>query len=71
MMAGLSQILTWPSPVAASILYVPYFGQMLPYTVPATPADIHRAPSVNLVAMLGPIGLLQHLWIIWEFLITG
>ena len=26
---------------------------------------------MNLVTLLGPMGLLQHVWVLWELLVTG
>lgn len=73
-----SQITNWPQIIPASLAYLTFFGDMLHCIVPpeVSPQDINpRMTSLllrlNLVEVLAPLGLVQHLWAIWEMVITG
>jgi hypothetical protein len=70
-----SQILQWPEPIPGKSFLLPLCGDYLSYSV-AERADLFQGPgpgrgqlslhpvlaSLNLMSLLGPHGLLQHLW---------
>jgi hypothetical protein len=73
------QIQQWPMPFPDTVVYFHFFGEMIPYAIPA---DIlanfvtnltmtSLLSSVNLISLLGPLALVQHIWTIWEWLVTG
>lgn len=71
--AFFSQILQWPEPIPGKSFLLPLCGDYLTYSV-AESADLFQGPgrsqlslhpvlaSLNLMSLLGPHGLLQHLW---------
>ena len=74
--AFFSQILQWPDPVPGKTFLLPLCGDNLTYSV-AESGDLFQGPgpgrggqlslhpvlaSLNLMSLLGPHGLLQHLW---------
>lgn len=80
---AIGQIDLWPVPAPGIIVYLSFFGEMLHHTMPST-AEIFNTYTaggnisfhiglngINLVSLFGPLGLIQHLWTIWEILVTG
>jgi hypothetical protein len=79
--------LQWPSPKAGIIIRIPFYGEMIDFVVPFndktfdnknirsfllnTSLDSGLYNSINLVSVLGPCGLLDHIWTLWEMMITG
>lgn len=62
--------------------YLHSFGDILTYTIPAyiqdtytytpnIPFHLDPAHGINLVSLLGPLGLLQHVWVLWEMMVMG
>jgi len=79
LMAGFGQFHMWPRPARNFGFSLPFLGEMLQYS---TPQDMYARDGinlnlgsafdgVNLVSMFGPLGILQHIWVLWEMVITG
>ncbi len=79
-MAGFGQLDMWPTPLPGTNLSMPFFGEMLQFSIPRD--NIYAQDGVNmnfgtifdgfnLVSMLGPLGLIQHIWSLWEMVIKG
>lgn len=76
---GFGQVMLWPQPQLDSSVYFPFLGEMLQYKIlpdvwQTLYCDVTLSPAqwpANLVALFGPLGLLKHLWVVWEFLVTG
>lgn len=79
LMTGYAQIAVWPAPKPGTQMYLHFLGELLQYTVAHDVLTTYGAnlslssafASMNLVTMLGPLGLLQHVWVLWELLVTG
>lgn len=79
LMAAMSQTNIWPLPCPGSIMYLNFFGEMLNYVVPNDLLNDYSTNlnfrsvllSINLVSVFGPLGLLQHIWALWELLVMG
>lgn len=78
-MVAFGQLALWPNPKADTYMSLPFLGEMLCYSIPS---DIYSpgrcnlslgsaCDSINIVSMLSPLGLLQHVWTLWELVITG
>ena len=78
-MTGYAQIAVWPRPKPGTQMYLHFLGELLQYSVAHDVISTYGAnlslatafASMNLVTMLGPLGLLQHVWVLWELLVTG
>lgn len=78
-MTGFAQIAVWPRPKPGTQMYLHFLGELLQYSVAHDVIATYGAnlslatafSSMNLVTMLGPLGLLQHVWVLWELLVTG
>jgi hypothetical protein len=79
LMTGFAQIAVWPAPKPGTQMYLHFLGELLQYSVAHDILSTYGAnlslssafASMNLVTMLGPLGLLQHVWVLWELLVTG
>lgn len=79
LMTGFAQIAVWPAPKPGTQMYLHFLGELLQYTVAHDVLTTYGAnlslstafSSMNLVTMLGPLGLLQNVWVLWELLVTG
>lgn len=79
LMTGFAQIAVWPEPKPGTQMYLHFLGELLQYSVAHDVLTTYGAnlslstafASMNLVTMLGPLGLLQHVWVLWELLVTG
>jgi hypothetical protein len=78
-MTGFAQVAVWPRPKPGTQMYLHFLGELLQYSVAHDVLSTYGAnlslasafSSMNLVTMLGPLGLLQHVWVLWELLVTG
>lgn len=87
----------WPYPVSDTTHALPFYGNIIKFTVPAVPLyTIHPRDyflnhenkdellkhgglgggvglysSINLISVFDDIGLLPHVWTLWELLVTG
>ncbi len=76
---GYKELLAFPEPQSGQTMTLPFMGEMLQYNIPADlkPTYGHNlslaaaANSVNLVEKLAPLGLLNHIWELWELVATG
>jgi hypothetical protein len=76
---AVSQIELWPVPAPGIIVYLSFFGEMLHYMMPsdilttygANLSFHHALTDANLISLFGPLGLVQHIWTLWELLVTG
>lgn len=79
LMAAYGQLVVWPKPQRKMDFSLPFLGEMLQY---ATPYEIYAKDGVNLnlgvafdgvnlISMFAPLGLLQHIWMFWELVISG
>jgi len=76
---GYKELLAFPEPQPGQTMSCPFLGETLQYHLPVDvrPAYGHNlslaaaANSVNLVAKLAPLGLLNHIWELWELVATG
>jgi hypothetical protein len=79
LMTGFAQIAVWPHPKPGSQMYLHFLGELLQYTVAQDVLASYGVnlslatafASMNVVTLLGPLGLLQHIWGLWELIITG
>lgn len=79
LMTAFAQIGGWPLAVPGTQMYLHFFGELIQYTVPGDMLETFGAnlswadvfSSVNLISLLGPLGLVQHAWVLWELLVTG
>lgn len=79
LMVGFGQTAMWPVAKPGQRLYLHFLGEMLQYNVSSDALSTYGAnlsfnsvfTSINLVSLLGPYGLVQHLWILWELIIMG
>jgi hypothetical protein len=79
LMVGFGQIAVWPVPSPGASVYFPFYGESLHFSIASDIMSTYGAnlsliplfSSMNLVSILGPYGLLQHLWILWEMVATG
>eukprot|EP01035_Chromulina_nebulosa_P019498 gene19498-25389_t len=79
LMVSYSQIMSWPIPSRETALHLPFLGQILLYNMDKNLLTLMRTSvtlissqwSVNLITLFGPLGLLQHIWIFWELIVTG
>jgi len=77
--AGYSQILLWPAAVPGTTASLPFFGEIFKFPVPMDVQPAYGSNlslntafvSVSLVSKLGPVGLLQNIWALWELCATG
>jgi len=78
-MTGFAQVAVWPAPKPGTQMYLHFLGELLQYSVASDVLSTYGAnlslstafSSMNLVTMLGPLGLMQHVWVLWELLVTG
>lgn len=79
--------LQWPIPKPGTIIRIPFYGEMIDFVVPFNDKTINNKSirsfllnksldnglynSINLISVLGPCGLLDHIWTLWEMMITG
>lgn len=74
-----SQIGLWPAPMPGVLVYLHSFGGMLNHVIETDVlstfgANLSFGPvlqTINWVSLFGPLGLLQHIWTLWEILVTG
>lgn len=80
LMVAFGNIMCWPPGKPGHSMYMPYLGEMFEYYVPPdisstiNNAKVSLSSSfwmVNLVTLLGPLGLLQHLYVLWELVASG
>ncbi len=78
-LVAMSQVDLWPKPRQGALMYLIFFGDVLSYHVPSdllTFSVTNLSPAttlstLNLVSLFGPLGLLQHVWTLWELVVTG
>ena len=76
---GYTQLLTFPEPKIGQTMSCPFLGETLHYNPPADLKPAYgqnmslaaSANAVNLVSKLTPLGLLNHIWALWELVATG
>eukprot|EP00981_Chlorochromonas_danica_P003816 scaffold725_cov162-Ochromonas_danica.AAC.2 len=74
-----SQSVLWPPAIPGTLAYFHAFGDTLSHIVEADIASSFVAnmpltallSSLNLISVFGPLGLVQHIWSLWEILVTG
>ncbi len=79
LLVAFGQIEVWPAADPGATVYLHFFGDMMQFSVASDVlttfgSNLSFGPalaSVNLVALLGPLGLLQHVWALWELLVSG
>eukprot|EP01038_Epipyxis_sp_PR26KG_P007180 gene7180-9790_t len=79
LMVAFGQMALWPLAVPGSYAYMHFLGEMLQYNVASDVLTTFGANlsfnntfnSFNLVSLFGPLGFLQHIWILWELMVTG
>jgi hypothetical protein len=78
-MVAYGQIALWPPAEAGLNSLLHFLGETLQYNVSADTLSTYGVnvsfssafASINLVSLLGPLGLLQHIWTLWELMVTG
>lgn len=73
-----NQVSSWPPVSPRSFVNLNFLGDVLNFVVPSecsleelNPRLTPMLLSTNILEILGPLGLIQHLWTIWELVITG
>lgn len=76
---GFNQLLAFPEPKLGQTMSCPFLGETLHYNPPIDLKPTYgqnmslaaSANAVNLVSKLTPLGLLNHIWELWELVATG